>query len=316
MGSILYEREKVFRQSIRETSELIREIASTDILPDFQGKGTTGFFEQYTSNMYIVHAIQMAFADLWKSRHIFPAATLGSSLGEASALYAAGGISRRDVVRWVTGLVLSLREYDTEFTLMVVKAGFRDPVFDKCAGLVYPFCEWNKTATLSLCHQQELDRADEFLRRHHISWERPGLKRLMVPVHTSLFELKAAHLEKYYQVIEPLPTTCDFYSCTLGRKVPAAATVPCSLFERMLVSPIFFHSTFRLALQDKVDAIVNPGNYAFKYEFEQEDGTGKAAVPAVFNSISLSRPDEAGYFEENHRALKKHLSRGWRRYFQ
>ncbi|MEY3367169.1 MAG: hypothetical protein RI973_324 [Bacteroidota bacterium] len=316
MGRILYEEEKAFRKSIQETSELIAEFGQTAILPNFQGKAAADFFEDYSSQLYNILAVQMALADLWKAEGILPSAVFGFSLGETSALYAAQGIDRRAAVQMATGRVMTYTEYSPEFVVVVVKSAFRDPVFEKFTGLIHPICEWSQTETLAICREQELDRAADLLRQHHIGWKLPELRKLVIPLHSPLIRINASQLEEYCRGIEPQPTVCDFYSCTLGQKVPAKATVPVSLFGQLPSAPILFHSAFRLALQDNFDAILNLGTYSFKYEFEQEDDTGKAAVPAVFNSISLSRPDEAGHFKENHRALKKHLSGGWRRYFQ
>lgn len=94
IGHSLYRHDKLFRTSFETTDQLIRELGMPSVLPNFRGEAPAGFLDVNSRYYLTLVALQMAFTDRWAAEGVRPAATLGVSMGEDVALFAAGGISQ------------------------------------------------------------------------------------------------------------------------------------------------------------------------------------------------------------------------------
>lgn len=124
LGRDLFELSTVFRSEIMHLNELAMTQEFPSFLPAIEGSVDQ---EHQLSNLVIQLAlvsVQIALVRLWQSWGIKPSVVLGHSLGEYSALYAAGVLSKHDVIHLVGHRAKLLQEKCTAGThcMLAVKA--------------------------------------------------------------------------------------------------------------------------------------------------------------------------------------------------
>jgi cytochrome P450 len=301
MGRTLYEKEKVFRESVDDTDQLIRNAGLPGILPHFEGTAAPDFLSDGSRDYTVTVAVQMAFTDLWRSRGVYPAAALGQSLGEAAALYAAGGISKAEVVRIAGAMALS--RLPSEYVLLYVQADMRHRVFCNSPVFLFPTYEAGNGESIAVCHQSKLTEAGNYLDRSGISW-RQFADAHFSPIHTPLLVEKLPFFQSMLKDVAPQPLGCDYYSCALARKVPRHSLVPFDFFEKVLVTPVQMHDAVKEALKDGFQAALNISSHSFMGSSVQKAASGAAVKIKILHSLEEGQPEEE-QFQRTFREWKK-----------
>ncbi len=100
-GAGIFATEPVFREAIERCAAVVREESDFDPLRVF----TDGVLPSKRSeHICLMGVVQLAQAALWRSAGVAPDLTFGVSLGEAGAVYAAGGLDLDDGARVVAAL--------------------------------------------------------------------------------------------------------------------------------------------------------------------------------------------------------------------
>jgi acyl transferase domain-containing protein len=97
MGAELYENEGVFRRSLQESSEILKPHLGTDLCRALYEERTAEVNETYLAQPALV-AVEYGLVELWKSWGVEPEAMLGHSVGEYTAAWVAGVMSREEVL--------------------------------------------------------------------------------------------------------------------------------------------------------------------------------------------------------------------------
>jgi hybrid polyketide synthase/nonribosomal peptide synthetase FtdB len=101
MGRQLIEREPVFKQIITKCDELIRKYANWSLFEELTADETNSRLDQPQFAQPANFAIQIGLTELWRAWGVVPDAVVGHSVGEVSAVYAAGVLSLEDAV-WLS----------------------------------------------------------------------------------------------------------------------------------------------------------------------------------------------------------------------
>lgn len=101
MGRQLIEREPVFKQVITKCDELTRKYVNWSLLEELTADETNSRLDQPQFAQPANFAIQIALTELWRSWGVVPDAVVGHSVGEVSAVYAAGVLSLEDAM-WLS----------------------------------------------------------------------------------------------------------------------------------------------------------------------------------------------------------------------
>jgi cytochrome P450 len=301
MGRTLYEKEKVFRESVGETGQLIRNAGLPGILPHFEGTAAPDFLSDGSRDYTVTVAVQMAFTDLWRSRGVYPAAALGQSLGEAAALYAAGGLGKAEVVRIAGAMALS--RLPSEYVLLHVQADMRHSVFRNSPVFLFPTYEAGNGESIAVCHQSKLTEAGNYLDQSGISWHQFADAHFS-PIHTPLLLEKLPFFQSMLQGVTPQPLGCDYYSCALARKLPQYSLVPFDFFEKLLVTPVQMHDTVKEALKGSFQVALNISSHSFIGSSVQKAAGDAAVKVKVLHSLEEGQPEKA-QFQRAFREWKK-----------
>nr|WP_281384574.1 type I polyketide synthase [Flavihumibacter stibioxidans] len=99
MGRDLLQQELVFRTTIEQIDEIIRELCSWSLLELLQTETEDPRLQEIDVIQPVIFAIQVALAAQWKSWGIAPDAVIGHSMGEVAAACIAGALNLQDAIR-------------------------------------------------------------------------------------------------------------------------------------------------------------------------------------------------------------------------
>lgn len=219
MGSQLYALNTAFRESIEDSRKIISELENTDILPNFVKTADDSFWTESNILLTIV-AVQVAINDLLYKSNIYPNATVGFSLGEVAAVYAAGGLSKRDVYKIVSSTLLITKKEKKEYCVINIKADsdttdsiINERPFNLSLVSILP-----NNHSIFLVHANYFAQVSDFLDERNIEWT-SNINKKIWPYHTALLNPLSSDVLESVKDIQPLPLRCDFFSTTFGEKI-------------------------------------------------------------------------------------------------
>ena len=167
LGRDLFEMSIVFRSEIMH----LNEVAMTQELPSFLPAIEGSVDQEHELSTLVIQlalvSVQIALVKLWQSWGIKPSVVLGHSLGEYSALYAAGVLSKHDVLHLVGGRAKLLQEKCTAGThcMLAVKASVAK-IRTNTNNLPFEVACLNSPSDTVLCGSvDEIDRISQLLTR-------------------------------------------------------------------------------------------------------------------------------------------------------
>ena len=208
-------------------------------------------------------AFALGVTDLLYREGIRPRAAAGLSLGEYSALYAAGVLDRETVLRTVAlrGRVMEEAAAGLTCGMTAVLGLDRGPLEEACReasalGTVQ-ICNYNCPGQLVIGGERAaVDRAGELAKAL-------GAKRCMPlkvsgPFHTRLMKPAGDALAKHFETVTFREMAFPVYFNCVGRPLEAGEMVP-ALLERQVQSPVYWEDTLRRMAADGIDTAVEIG---------------------------------------------------------
>ncbi|BAL00934.1 malonyl-CoA--acyl carrier protein transacylase [Oscillibacter valericigenes Sjm18-20] len=256
MGADLYEKYPAFR-AVLDGADVdfdLKTVSFTD--PDGVLNET-----QYTQPCIVAFAAGLT--DVLAEKEIVPAAVAGLSLGEYSALYAAGVFDAKTAVKVVAfrGKAMADAAKGVESAMVAVLGADRETVVAACkaasdAGVAEP-CNFNCPGQIVIGGERAAVEKAAVIAREN------GAKRCMPlkvsgPFHTSLLKPAGDALGAYFKTVEfEEPQIPVLHNC-LGGEKGAADTIP-ALLERQVQSSVYMEDCIRAMAALGVDAIVEIG---------------------------------------------------------
>ncbi|WP_312939969.1 ACP S-malonyltransferase [Oscillibacter sp.] len=256
MGADLYEQYPAFRAALDAANAGfdLKSISFAD--PDGLLNAT-----QYTQPC--MGAFAVGLTDVLAEKGIVPSVAAGLSLGEYSALYAAGVLDGKTTVEMVTfrGKAMTDAAKGVESAMMAVLGADRETVAAACKaasslGVVEP-CNFNCPGQIVIGGERAaVEKAASVAKEL-------GAKRCMPlnvsgPFHTSLLKPAGDALREYFKTVDfQQPTIPVLHNC-LGGENRTGETIP-ALLERQVQSAVYMEDCIRAMAALGVDAIVEIG---------------------------------------------------------
>ncbi len=208
-------------------------------------------------------AFAVGVTDLLFQEGIRPRAAAGLSLGEYSALYAAGVFSRGTAISTVAfrGRAMEEAAAGLECGMTAVLGLDREKLqtaCDRAADLgTVQICNYNCPGQLVIGGEKAaVDRAGELAKEL-------GAKRCMPlkvsgPFHTRLMKPAGDALAAYFKAIAFGPMSLPVYFNCKGGPLEEGDTIP-ALLERQVQSPVYWEDTIRRMAADGIDTVVEIG---------------------------------------------------------
>ena len=208
-------------------------------------------------------AFAVGVTDLLYQEGIRPQVAAGLSLGEYSALYAAGVFSRETVVSTVAfrGRAMEEAAAGLECGMTAVLGLDRENLLAACEKAqelgVVQICNYNCPGQLVLGGEKAaVDRAADLAKAM-------GAKRCMPlkvsgPFHTRLMKPAGDALAAHFKTIDFQPMALPVYFNCLGGPMDAGDNIP-ALLERQVQSSVYWEDTIRRMEVDGIDTVVEIG---------------------------------------------------------
>lgn len=305
MGSRLYANEPAFRESIQKCDKIFRELSGISILNNFEGKAPADLFDDEAQVICVIAAIQIALNDLWQSKGIIPNAIMGISLGEATGLYAAGGISLEDTLKLVIDSTLIHQLEKRSFIPIYLQCSMQEAqtLSKKSPVFLAPIYEAGEQGVLLLCPVESKEAVDEFFTEQNLQWTIPHNDTTW-PYHTKILNGHRDALTRYSRNVEVMPLQRDYYSCLTGRRMPAGTLIENSFWLESKCKPVLLHSALCAVRENPgMEVIVDVGAPTLaKGQVIRSMGNQKIEVLSCFHKGK----DEIQLMQSAHRKLMSH----------
>lgn len=208
-------------------------------------------------------AFAVGVTDLLYQEGIRPQLASGLSLGEYSALYAAGVFSRETVISTVAlrGRAMEEAAAGLDCSMTAVLGLDREKLQQACNGAaelgVVQICNYNCPGQLVIGGEKAaVDKAGELAKEL-------GAKRCMPlkvsgPFHTRLMKPAGDALASHFKTIDFRPMALPVYFNCLGGPMDAGDNIP-ALLERQVQSSVYWEDTIRRMEAEGVDTVVEIG---------------------------------------------------------
>ena len=256
---------KDFYENYHEFKEVIDSAAADFDLKEvsFEGPAETLNETKYTQPCMVAFAVGVT--KVLKNLGITPDVAAGLSLGEYSALYAAGVFDEKQVLDLIAfrGKVMQEAAEGRDTKMIAVLGLERDKVFEGCkkvaeenVGVAEP-ANFNCPGQITVSGDSAaVDRAKEV-------FTELGAKRCLPvkvsgPFHTSLMKPAGDKLAERFKSEEFKDMQIPVIFNCIGREKNADETIP-ALLEKQVQSSVYFEDTIRLMDEMGVDVFVEIG---------------------------------------------------------
>lgn len=256
MGADLYEKYPAFRAALdgADAGFDLKNVSFAD--PDGLLNET-----QYTQPCMVAFAVGLT--DVLAEKGIVPAAAAGLSLGEYSALYAAGVLDAKTAVEMVAfrGKAMTDAAKGVDSAMMAILGADRETVTAACKaasslGIVEP-CNFNCPGQIVIGGERAA------VEKAASAAKELGAKRCMPlnvsgPFHTSLLKPAGDALREYFKTVDfQEPKIPVLHNC-LGGENRTGDPIP-ALLERQVQSAVYMEDCIRAMAALGVDAVVEIG---------------------------------------------------------
>ncbi len=227
----------------------------------FEGPGEKLSQTRYTQPCMAAFAVGVT--DLLLAEGVVPQAAAGLSLGEYSALYAAGVFDRRTVLDTVAlrGRVMEEAAAGLACGMTAVLGLDRDNLQRACDGAsalgVVQICNYNCPGQLVIGGEKAaVDRAGELAKE--LGARRCMPLKVSGPFHTRLMRPAGDALREHFRTIPFGAMRFPVYFNCTGDRMGPEDTIP-ALLERQVQSPVRWEDTIRALERDGFDTVVEIG---------------------------------------------------------
>lgn len=262
MGADLYESYPAFRKIFDRAQEALDSQRSFDLKKVcFEDSDHVLDQTRYTQPCMVAFAAGMT--EVLRRRGIVPDVTAGLSLGEYSALHAAGVFDAQTAIRLAAfrGEAMERAAQGVDSAMMAVIGLEREPLLEACREAsalgTAVIANYNCPGQLVIGGKKEA-----VLRAAELAKEK-GAKRCMPlkvsgPFHTPYMAPAGEELRKYFEQVEfAEPEIPVIFNC-LGDVKPDGITIP-ELLIRQVQSSVYMEDSIRKMVSMGVDAIVEIG---------------------------------------------------------
>ena len=276
MGQDLYETFPAFRAAFDEAAAAVdfdlKEVCFTD---------AAGVLKETQYTQPCMTAFAAGLTAVLREQGIMPDYAAGLSLGEYSALYAAGVLDRETVLKTLAfrGRAMEQAAEGLACGMTAVLSLERDKLQAACDQAselgVVQICNYNCPGQLVISGEKAaVDRAGELAKE--LGAKRCMPLRVSGPFHTRLMKPAGDALADYFKTITFHPMALPVYFNCKGGPMEAGDSIP-ALLEKQVQSSVYWEDTVRRMEADGIDAIL-------------EIGPGKTLTSFVKRPPPASRP--------------------------
>jgi acyl transferase domain-containing protein len=265
-GRDLYAQAPVFRATVQECERVLLTLGGQSILANFEAPLDPLLLADEERLMQFSTVIQLALVELWRAHGVEPDAVMGVSIGEAAAVYAAGGLTLPDALRVSMSPARICQVEPPSYGALHLAADY-EQAQALCAGCpvgLFIMLELEPTRQNLFCALADMEAAKAYLRAQGASFYQIKIDPIW-PYHTPILIQHEALLREPLVGISPRPTTKPCYLATLGRVVPVGTILPWDYWLRPPQEPVYQYTTIQAAVADGYSVMTPIGAFPFSY---------------------------------------------------
>lgn len=250
LGRELYQKNDKFRLIIQDCNEILIGLDSHEILSYFEDEVNENYFD-VDAKFFAISAIQIATVDIFNNEGLFPNAVVGVSMGEATAAYAAGALTKWETLRILTSYYEISKLEKKQYALFALNLNYSNALkfCEDCPIWVKVIYENSPSAVLLTCEEADGEKVKEFARNINLSLRQVSDKTYL-PYHTPLLKAHRKKNEDLLKDINFKPLKCDYYSPTLGKKIEKNTILNLNYWCNVICEPVKLNSAFKATIDD------------------------------------------------------------------
>lgn len=261
IGSGLYRAHPVFRQTIDDCAAVTGDLAGFSLV-DLMFSDEPIDPDPRTVWRYtvILAAVQLGLQDLWKDNGIEPDAVFGISLGEMTAAYAAGALSRTDAIAAFTATVTAAHHetHPIEIFPVAADADQAKRLCGEAPGDLAFIGEMTPTYSTMISTPRDSAEVRRWLA------DRVAIGRVNpspLSYHTTWFRHDPELMMRPLAGLRPRPPVVPIYSAAAGARLPADAELDGAHWYWTLQHPFYHARAVSAFLRDGYDLAVLIGGH-------------------------------------------------------
>ncbi|MBN3925716.1 type I polyketide synthase [Nostoc sp. NMS4] len=291
MGHQLLESEPVFRESIKQCDQLLRQYTDWSLWDELRASEEHSRINETVVAQCSIFAVQVALSALWRSWGIIPDAIVGHSVGEVAAAHVAGVLSLEDAIRVIfhrsrlqataAGLGKMLAIAFTQQEAETAIAGYEDKVSIAAINSLQGLTLSGDTQALEEI-AQSLEQKEIFCR----------FLKVEVPYHSILMEPLKAELAQSLEEINPQPATIPLFSTVTGQQIDGPE-INGLYWGQNMREPVLFAKAIDGIMQAGYDLFLEIGAHPVLASYISECFAIANKTTTVLASLRRKEPEQA-----------------------
>lgn len=254
MGKQLYENEVVFRVALDECNQVFKKYVDYDLIEEINKSSEANRLSEIDVVQPVLIAIEIALANLWMSKGIFPDIVIGHSMGEIAAAYVAGNISLDDAAKIITTRSKLMKQLSGKGEM-----GATDLTVDEANEILKGYEDKLSVAVMNSKNSTVLSGEPTALNEVFAKLEAQGRFNRKVKVdvasHSTQMDAIKQHLFDALTTLQPTNSTIQFYSTALNQVVKGEE-LDADYWTKNLRNPVQFGNAINAVLQDTEVAFI------------------------------------------------------------
>jgi pimeloyl-[acyl-carrier protein] synthase len=304
MGRELYQAEPVFRETVRRCSETVEERLGIKLVDAFENDAAAELIHQNEFHSILTHAVvHLSLSELWRSKGVYPDATIGLSLGEITSPYISNALTLEEVM----SVARAAAQWDERLLargkIIILNAGLEitKTLCRECPVSLELFAEYGFSTNEVFCAAEDVEKVTSFLHQRGIKHKVYGGD---YAYHTMRFSTCKEIMSQDLSFLKPRPAQYKFYSSFSGGLNPSSTHFDAEYWYWMLAKPVLFNTALVAALQDGYDTILNIGPHPSLTPHLEEAVTALNKDVLILDSIRNDEP-ETDTINRTYETLKK-----------
>ncbi len=289
MARELFSKEPTFRASIERTEAALRGHVEWSLIAHLLEQGGHGDFDDISIIQPVLVAVEVALADLWRSRGIEPDALIGHSMGEIAAAYIAGVLSLEEAVTVVCNRSALMRQTSGNGAMAVVELSMLE-----ATELLSGYPGQPSVAVNSGPRTSVISGETPVISAVVAELEQKGVFARMIQVdvasHSSQMDPLVPRLIESLPGMQPRSAGIQLYS-TVNAAPVEGQELGAHYWGRNLRQSVLFHQTVSAMLGDGIDTFIEMSPHPTLLNAIQQ--TAKAVNREVLTLHSLRREEPA-----------------------
>jgi acyl transferase domain-containing protein/NAD(P)-dependent dehydrogenase (short-subunit alcohol dehydrogenase family)/acyl carrier protein len=254
MGKALLATEPVFKSALEECATVYSNYVDWNLLEEINKHETESRLNEIDIIQPVLVAVEIALANLWMSKGIFPDAVIGHSMGEVAAAYVAGNISLKDAAKIIITRSKLMKQLSGKGEM-----GATDLSIEEANDILKGYEEKLSVAVINSKNSLVISGEPDALNDVFAKLETQGRfnRKIKVDVasHSPQMEIIMQDLADVLQPIQPQNSNIEFYSSALN-EIVSGENLNAIYWTKNLRNTVQFSNAVQHALQDSQVAFI------------------------------------------------------------